>query len=310
MAIFIDRLDLVYTNLTQIWVDFAEKRRFLRSCGVDEAVVVKKYGDFALFSAYVTHLSEKNDLWEKGMAELASLSDFPLPEEKNAKTLWAWGCDAMGLGISAKTLAEKSTTPVVLPLTQDVAGWKGDAPIVSLDSTLAFSVRSETVAQLLELLKNRLDAFEKIGCRSVMLTVSERLPACLRIGDDDADKTLSALIQGGQGISEKKQEALKCRLLFGVLPMIRERKMPLILRAGAERWGDGLFDCRFDAKSLLAYAERLGDEMPKIALCPRSAQAREDMERLIGVLPAIDGEAAVCLIENYFEEEPLLARHT
>ena len=274
-------LTALYTNLSEIWLRDPAKRRLMRARGIDEATVRGDRGDLALLRAYLSVLPEKGGERRRAEAELAVLS-LSLTD---ADALWTAAAERLRVwSVKDAVLARSEELLPAIPFGEDAPS----RPFVlDLSPLLSPAPTEEGITVYLARMAATLSAYADRPMRAALLTLpASALPACLRAREDALSAAL-ALAPSRRRAEDR--DALANRMLFTLLPLLRERGLPLILRAGAIEWGDGRLPSRFDAPSLCALAERLEDRMPRTLLAPRSLLAEGDMRALCGIFPAIDG---------------------
>lgn len=303
-----------YTNLSEIWLHTAKKRRQMRSVGIRESALDGSEGDYPLLCAYLQALRSDPEELLSAQEELSALGLSDLINDASA--LWQKSADLLeqdAAKISERILSAGNRIRAVTPLAAAPSDRREILPAadITVFCTLgagikqALSALSDAVGYqadspeaLLRAIEQQLTVYADAGCDTAVLTVAERLPPCLRQNDQDAERALLAARKRDGG-ADAAQDALASRLLFGILPMLHRRGMTLLLRAGATECGDGRLPCRFDAGSFAAYATRLKEQMPRTLLLPRSSYALPAMQALTGIFPsAACGQPAVRLASD------------
>ncbi len=307
-----------YTNLSELWLDDPKKRRMMRQAGIDEPTVCGEKGDYALLCAYLTALQEDGAERNRAARTLYGAFGFEEAALSDPKALWEESAEALASGkvtlrgvlaraeaLCIETAEQVWDTPrqtalsrPVMTLDAFVSWGTGIASaIASLEA--AWGREIDGIDALVQCLRSRADVFASAGCDAMLLTVEARLPACLRAKTEDCDAWLkTAKSKDGRGLRDEQRDALAARILLGILPVLCEKGWLLILRAGAREWGDGRLPCGFDAFRFAEIAEKLGGQMPRVLLCPRSDRAKASMRSLLGVFPSILGKPAVSMTER------------
>lgn len=302
------------TNLAELWMDDPAKRRLMRQCGIDEPTVRGEMGDFALLSGYLSALKQNGAALKRAESLLSRAFGFAPELLSDAEALWQKSTEALAAGrITPERLLSSENRRVLL----GIEAWKqpvsiGAAlpvmmlgPLFSLSAGIGdavdalASVTGRQIGGMKDLtaaIEQRMDLFAKSGCDSMLISVQDSLPDCLRATGEDLDAWFaSAREKDGRSLSDPQREALQSALLFGLLPALRSRGWRLILCAGAKVWGDGRVGCGFDALSFAKLASKLGTKMPRVLFCPRSFAALHSMWDLLGVFPAIGNQPALRL---------------
>lgn len=296
----------LFTNLSELWLDDPSKRRLMRRHGIEESVVTGEFGDYRLLEGFLRALSSDPRAAARARTELSALGiDDDLSDPcalwtRSSELLAEHAADLtarFAADPDIRTLCSLTETPAHRDvLTLGALYEMKESFNAALDAlSRAAALPITCASEFLDALTARIESIPDTAGRALLLTLTDCLPPCLRTTDEQADAALTALREKHRSSDNRARDLLRSRLLFALLPVLRKKEITLILRVGAIEHGDGRLPCGFHAASLVDIAARLGRQMPRILLAPRSLRARSDLQTIDGIFPAISGKPAISI---------------
>ncbi len=244
-----------YGDLAELWLlSDPYKHRAMRICGVPEKLITGDAGNFEKFQAWMGVLPQLmgNPLYDWSILEMKRIFDIELiPGETD--TLWLWNSVNEKLRepeFSPRGLLSRFHVEYASPcarLTDDISGFgelNGVAPslrgddVAAADET-AISQLEEMIGRTIVTLEDfaraigdRLDAFQKAGCRFADHALDDGFRF---YADDGRNEDRFAALRRGESLGEAEKGALTSCVLTILANEYAKRNWTMQLHIGAAR---------------------------------------------------------------------------